>query len=513
MADLTREVVDVVVVGAGHNGLVAAALLADAGLDVLVLEQQPEPGGSVRTAELFPGYRCDLFSAIHPLGFVAPALRALGLTDHGLRWTHPPTVLAAARSAHDTVALYPDPQETADALGQRHRSDAQAWLELCAQWRRLRDPLLAAFLGPFPPVGAALRLARALGAAELLRFVRFLTLPADAMARELFAGEHARMLLLGNCMHGDVPVNAPVSGFAGYLLTMLAQDTGFPAPAGGAGALTAALVSRGAAAGAQLRTGVEVTGLQVRHGKVVGVHTAGGAKIGVRRAVVADVSASALYTRLLPPDAVPSRLRADLARYQPDNAVVKVNYAVSEPIPWISTDLRGAGTVHLGADERTLPYWNADLATGVPPERPFVLLGQMTAIDPSRSPAGTESAWAYTLMPQGRTDDGTAELIAERMDDVVEEHAPGFTRLLRGRNLQRPSDLSAANANLADGRIGGTMSLHQELVFRPTPALAGPDTPLPNLFLGSAAIHPGGAVHGACGAAAARAALRGTTVS
>jgi phytoene dehydrogenase-like protein len=505
---MVTETVDAVVVGAGHNGLVAAAMLADAGWDVLVLEQQLEPGGSVRTAEVFPGYRSDLFSAFHPLGFVSPVLRALGLADYGLRWTHAPTVLAAAMTAQDAVALYPDPQETARGLARHSPADARAWLDLTEQWQRLRDPLLNAVLGPFPPLRAGARLARELGSADLLRYLRFLTLPADTMAGELFDDPHARLLLLGNSLHGDVPMSAPLSGFTGYLLTMLAQDTGFPTPVGGAGALTEALVRRGAAAGARLRTGVAVTGIVVGDRRATGVRTADGATIRVRRAVVADVSAPALYRRLLPADAVPARLADDLRRFTADPPVVKVNYALSQPIPWTAPELRGAGAVHLGADERAMRYWHADLAAGTLPRQPFLLLGQMTTADATRSRPGTDSVWAYTLLPPGVADDDAAELLARRVDAAIEAHAPGFGDTIVGRNVQRPSDFAAANANLADGpRAGGTAALHQMLVWRPTPGLGGPDTPVRGLFLGSFAIHPGGAVHGACGAAAARAAL------
>lgn len=503
------ETVDAVVIGAGHNGLVAAAVLADAGWDVIVLEQQFQPGGAVRSAELFPGFGTDLFSAFHPLALVSPALRTLDLADHGLRWTHAPTVLAHARTPQDAVALYPNPEVTADALGHHHPDDARTWLRLVAQWRTLREPLLASFLGPFPPIRDGMRLARTLGTPELVRFARFLALPAETMARELFRSEHARLLLLGNAMHADVATNAPVSGVTGYLLTMLAQDGGFPTPVGGASALTAALVARGAAAGAQLRTGVEVTGIEVGGGRVRAVRTAGGATIGARRAVIADVSAPALYARLLAPDVVPDRIRDDLSTFEWDNAVVKVNYALDKPIPWNSPELYGAGTVHLGADEHGMVRWGADLATGTLPRQPFMLFGQMTTADPSRSQAGTESAWAYTLLPRGVCDDAAAELLAQRMDAVIEAHAPGFGAALVGRKIQRPSDFDGADANLTNGaRIGGTMQLHQQLIFRPMPGLGGPDTPVRGLFLGSSAIHPGGAVHGACGAAAARAALR-----
>jgi phytoene dehydrogenase-like protein len=150
----------------------------------------------------------------------------------------------------------------------------------------------------------------------------------------------------------------------------------------------------------------------------------------------------------------------------------------------------------------------ADLAAGTVPQSPFTLLGQMTTTDPTRSPAGTESVWAYTHLPRGMTGDAPADLLADRMEDMVEAHAPGFRDRVVGRHRQRPSDLAAADANLVGGALGGgTNQIHQQLLFRPVPGLGRTETPVRGLYLGSAAVHPGGSVHGACGANAAKAAL------
>jgi phytoene dehydrogenase-like protein len=295
----------------------------------------------------------------------------------------------------------------------------------------------------------------------------------------------------------------------GFLMLMLAQDTGFPVPVGGAGQLTAALVQRGTSAGAQVQCGAPVDAIDVRGDRAVAVRTADGRTIGVRRAVVADVSAPHLYQRLLPRDALPARLFQDLTHFIWDTPVVKVNYALDEPIPWRSESLRDAGTVHLGADGHGLIRWLADLNTATVPDNPFILFGQMTTADPSRSPAGTESAWAYTHLPRKRNDDASADRLAQSVDRVVEEHAPGFASHIVGRVVQRPSDLQAADANLGGGALnGGTAQLQQQLIFRPSPGFGRAETPIRNVFLGSASAHPGGSVHGVCGHNAAYAALR-----
>ena len=170
---------------------------------------------------------------------------------------------------------------------------------------------------------------------------------------------------------------------------------------------------------------------------------------------------------------------------------------------------REAGTVHLGADSHGLTRWLADLNTATVPDNPFMLFGQMTTADPSRSPAGTESAWAYTHLPREHNDDASADRLAQSVDRVVEEHAPGFASHVVGRVVQRPSDLQAADANLGGGAInGGTAQLQQQLIFRPSPGFGRAETPIRNVFLGSASAHPGGSVHGVCGHNAAHAALK-----
>ncbi|OBK49112.1 NAD(P)/FAD-dependent oxidoreductase [Mycobacterium sp. 1081908.1] len=513
MAD---ETADAVVIGAGHHGLVAASMLADAGWDVLVLEAQPEPGGAVRSAELTPGYITDLFSSFYPMTVASPAMAALHLEDHGLRWSHAPAVVGHPRSAadDDPPIIYRDPARTASELARREPADGDNWWRAVELWRKISSPLLDAMLAPFPPVRPMLRLLRKLGTADAVRLARLLIQPANTMVDELFDGEAPRILLLGNAMHADAPPDAPISGAMGFLMTMLAQDVGWPVPVGGSGQLTAALVNRARSAGARIECGENVSGIRVRGGRAVAVTTAGGRTVRARRAIVADVTAPRLFCDMLPADAVPAGLRRELEHYVWDPPVVKVNYALDGPIPWRSESLRGVGTVHLGADADGLVRWMADLNTRVVPERPFMLLGQTTAADPSRSPTGTESVWAYTHLPRNVADDAAAERLAKSVDRVIEEHAPGFGAAVIDRFVQRPSDLEASDANLHLGALnGGTAQLQQMLIFRPAPGLGRAETPVEGLYLGSASATPGGSVHGACGRNAANAALAAAGVT
>ncbi|MFI7587423.1 phytoene desaturase family protein [Spongisporangium articulatum] len=513
----TNATADAVVIGAGPNGLVAAAMLADAGWDVCVLEAADEVGGAVKSQELQPGYVTDLYSAFYPMAAASPYIRALALEDHGLTWRHAPAVLAhpSGPDADAAAVLYRDPHRTADGLDRDHPGDGRAWLDLLAQWQRIREPFLHLLFSPFPPVRGTVGLLRAVGTRDALRLARTLMLPVARLGTELFGGRHGPLLLTGNAMHADVPVVAPGSGAFGWLMSMLAQDVGFPVPEGGAGRLAAALLRRAESAGAQVVTGCQVEGVEVRGGRAVGVRLAGGGRLRARRAVLADVAAPTLYRSLLPADAVPRRLLEEIdGLFTADLPTVKVNWAVRGRVPWQVPGLAEAGTLHVGADNGQLALWSAALSTGQPSDITFQLMGQLAVADPTRAPEGHETLWAYSHLPRGNPDAGAAERLAERMEETVERHAPGFRDLIGTRLRQLPQDLEADDANLLDGAInGGTAQLFQQLVFRPTPGLGRPETPVAGLYLASAGAHPGGGVHGGPGGIAATAVLHGAALA
>lgn len=502
--------VDAVIIGSGPNGLVAANALVDAGWEVLVLEAQDSHGGAVRTAEVTaPGFRTDLFSAFYPLAAASPLIQGLHLEDHGLQWLHAPRVLSHALDDGRAAVLHRDASATAASLDTFAPGDGEAWIRLVEAWQRIRDPLLDALFTPFPPVVSAARLLRRTGISGALDLARLAVLPVRRLSDENFRGDGGGLLLTGNAMHADVPPDAAGSGVFGWLLAMLGQDVGFPVPEGGAGALADSLVARLVARGGQLETGKPVRRIHVAGRRAVGVRTAGGENVRARYAVLADVTAPELYQDLLEPGRVPARLLADLERFQWDHPTFKVNWALERPIPWTADGPHGAGTVHLGVDRLGFTDVAADLARGDVPARPFLLFGQMTTADPTRSPAGTESAWAYTHVPHGLSwgQEAVDEQVA-RMEEAVARVAPSFAALVVGRHAQSPAALEAGNENLRGGAVnGGTSAVHQQLFFRPTPGLGRPETPIEGLFLASASAHPGGGVHGACGWNAARAAL------
>ncbi|MFE9907245.1 phytoene desaturase family protein [Streptomyces clavifer] len=514
---------DAVVIGAGPNGLVAANLLAAEGWSVEVLEAQPEPGGAVRSDRgVHPDYVSDLFSAFYPLAAASPVFGGLELQQEGLTWSRAPRVLAHPLPDGRCAVLEQGAEDTAAGLDTFAAGDGAAWLDLCGTWNRLGPDILRALFTPFPPVRSVVRLAARLRTSGGLRLARTMVLPVRRLGEEDFRGEAAGLLLAGNALHADLGPEAAGSGGYGWLMSMLAQTYGFPVPVGGAGALTAALVRRLERYGGAVRCGERVTEIVVRGGRAVGVRTAGGEAVPAARAVLADVSAPALYGDLVDAQHLPDQLLSDLRRFQWDFATFKVDWALSGAVPWTAEEASTAGTVHLADGVDGLTRFAAQIATGLVPDRPFLLVGQMTTADATRSPAGTESAWAYTHVPHrikgdagedgltGRWDRREQEAMADRVENEVERWAPGFRSRIISRRLLAPPTIESMDANLFGGAInGGTAAAHQQLVFRPTPGTGRPETPVKGLYLASSSAHPGGGVHGAPGANAARAALRG----
>jgi len=498
------EQADAVVIGAGHNGLVAANLLADAGWDVLVVEATADPGGAVRSGFVTaPGYLSDLFSSFYPLGYASPVMRDL---DLGIDWTHAPDVLTHLFPDGRAATLSRAVERTMASMERFAPGDGERWLRAYEEWRSISPDVLAAMFRPFPPVRAGLSLARRLGAGGSLRLGRRLVLSARELGRELFRGEGAMLTLAGCALHTDLSPEDAGGGIFGWLLAMLGQESGWPVPVGGAQQITTALVRRFRG---RIRYAAPADRVLVARGRAMGVRLAGGELVRARRAVLADVPAPALFLDLVGPDRLPPRLVEDLDHFRWDGATVKVDWAVSGPVPWKNPAAAGAGTVHLGADLDGLTRYAADLATGAVPPQPFLLIGQMSTADPTHSPPGTESLWAYTHLPH-RSSWAAAEILehVDRMTAVIEEHAPGFGTLVAGRHVFGPADLEKADPSLVGGALGGgTAAAYQQLFLRPVPGLGRADTPVDRLFLASSSAHPGAGVHGAPGANAARAAL------
>lgn len=474
---MTRATYDAVVVGAGPNGLAAAVELARHGLSVLVREAAAEVGGAARTEELtLPGFRHDPGSAIHPLGAGSPFFASLPLAEHGLEWVHPETPVAHALDGGRAVALARSVDETARGLG----PDGAAYRDLVGpfvrSWPTFRDQVLDTPLhAPRDPLLMA-------------RFGMRALRPATKLARTTFRTPEARALIAGNAAHSALPLEQSPSAAIALVLLVAAHAVGWPAPRGGAGAITQALASYLRALGATIEAGAPVRSVE---------------ELPEARAIFLDLTPRQVVAVAGP--RLPSGYRARLEAWRYGPGAFKVDWALDGPIPWSAEACRRAGTVHLGGTleeiaEAEVEPWRERVHVA-----PFVLLAQPSTFDPTRAPEGKHTAWAYCHVPNGWDGDAT-----DAIERQIERFAPGF----RGRILQRvsrgPVELEAWNPNLVGGDVNGGAFTLQQTLARPVVSLAPWAAPVPGLYLCSSSTPPGGGVHGMCGWHAARTALRRT---
>ena len=496
---------DAIVIGAGPNGLTAAITLARGGRSVLCVEAAATLGGAATTAELtLPGFRHDVFSAVHPAGIASPAFAELDLERHGLRWIQPELAMVHPLPGGRAAALSQDLAYTVESLDALGAGDGQRWRALVAPYLRHFEAVRATMLAGFPPAAGPTRLLAGFKLQGSLEFVRLLLMSAEALAGEVLRGDGAAWLY-GSSLHGDAPLDGAGSAIAGVWLNVLGHAVGWPSPEGGAGQITAALASCLHEIGGETRANAPAVQILAHRRRVTGVQLAGGERIAART-VIATTTPHVLVK--LAGDALGDAYTRRALRFRYGPQTVKLDWALDGPIPWSNEDARRAGTVHVGGTVAQLRGALREVAAGRLPEQPFLLCGQQTIADPTRAPAGKHTAWAYTHTPPGVGWSSELERFADAVENQIERFAPGFRDRVLARHVMAPHDLESRNASLPGGDVGHGSYAMDQLIFRPVPSLNPYSTPLRGLFIGSASTFPGGAVHGVNGRAAARAALR-----
>lgn len=464
---------DAVVIGSGPNGLAAAITIAREGGSVLVVEGAESPGGGLSSQELTgPGLRHDLCSTIHTLGAGSPFMRTLPLHEHGLEWVHPEVLLAHPVSPESAALLVRSVEDTANGLG----ADGDAYRSLIgpivSQWDNLEGSVLGPILSwPRHPL-------------SLARFGIRAALPATLTARRFQTAE-AAALFTGCAAHAFLPLSRPFTTAFGLLLTAVGHRYGWPFARGGSQNLADALASYLASLGGEIETGRTITDL---------------ADLPPSRVVLADVSPGALADLLA--DRVPPEMLKRYRSFRHGPAAYKIDYALSEPVPWINPDLARAGTIHLGGKVAAVAASESANWSGTPPARPFTLVCQPTQFDTSRSDDGRHALWVYGHVPHASTADHLGAIEA-----LITEMAPGFRDVVLARAIHTPADLEARNPNLVGGDIAGGAHTMSQLVFRPVPRADPYTTPLDRVFLCSASTPPGAGSHGMCGHLAAQSAI------
>src|SRR5690625_4060153 len=309
---------------------------------------------------------------------------------------------------------------------------------------------------------------------------------ADLLTRTQSSGPRARALFGGIAGHSLLPLSHPITGALGLVLTIAGHAVGWPITEGGSQGIADALASILEAHGGEIVTGQRIDSLD---------------ELPAADAILLDLTARPVLE--VAGEYLPPGYRRQLAHYRYGPGVFKIDWALSEPIPWRAPECRLSATVHLGGTFEEIAASARRAWLGEPEERPFVLLSQPTLFDPSRAPEGKHTAWAYCHVPNGSTVDMTAAI--ERQ---VERFAPGFRETILARSTFTAAEMEEYNPNLVGGEINGGAETLYQFAFRPARRLDPYRTPTEGLFLCSSSTPPGGGVHGMCGYNAARSVLR-----
>lgn len=462
---------DITVVGSGPNGLAAAVICARAGLSVQVVEAQPTFGGGARTAAdpEFPGVAHDVCSAVHPLALASPFLAAFDLPARGVTFATPEIAYANPVPGRPAAVAYRDLERTCAEL-----DHGGSWRRLLGPLAENADAVVALLLGDKRSAPTSLRSSIQVGLRALAQGT-----PAWGQLR----GNDARALFTGVAAHTSTPMPSLASAGAGLLLATLAHSVGWPIPVGGSRAITDALIADLRAHGGELTAGAEVT------------EPPGGV-------VLYDTAPTALLE--IYGDALPAGYANALRRYRFGAGVAKVDFVLSDDIPWSDARLARAPTLHLGGTRARMATAEADVAGDRHARWPMILAASPHVADPGRIDAeGRRPLWTYTHVPSGSPVDQTGTVT-----EIFERFAPGFGDTVVAARSVPAARLSEHNANYVGGDIGIGATSAWRAVAGPTPRLNPWATPLSRVYLCSAATPPGSGVHGMCGYYAARTVLR-----
>lgn len=515
---MTRH--DVIVVGAGINGIVAAATLARAGRDVALLDRNDRIGGFIDSGELTePGFVHDTYSSWHPLFVGGPGFATFGedLARHGLTYRNTDgAVTASVGDDGRAVIAHRYPALTAAALPQP--GDAEAYLGMIEGFGRVA-PAVGAAMGANArrPGGmlAVLDMMRRAGLSDAEALARDVASSGRAYCARRFAGDEVDRLWVPWLLHNGL---TPDSALGGFLTPVFAASThagGLPVVEGGAARFLDAWEALLAELGVTVVTGAEVERILVggSRPRATGVQVCGGARYRADEAVLASVSPGALYQRLLPADVVtPARARG-AEQYRAGRAAMQIHVSLDAPMTWSDPALDEVPLVHVSDGSTTGAIACAEAQAGLLPRTPTVVVGRQHVLDPSRVPEGRGSLWlqlqevpsrpvgdaAGTIAADGQWTDDVARAYTERVLDRIAQHAPSLAGSVREIRILTPADLEARNPNAIGGDpYGGSAELDQELLWRPFPAGAA-STGVAGLHHIGAAVHPGPGLGGGSG--------------
>jgi phytoene dehydrogenase-like protein len=498
---------DAVVVGAGINGLAAALHLAIKGWKVAVVERAAAAGGAVKTDEItLPGFRHDLYAMNLSLFAGSPFFAAHKdrLIAHGLSFVSAEQCFATAFADATWLGVEKNAEANADRIARLSPADAERWRGMSAAFAQ-DAPHIFALLGSPLPSWQALRVAfaawRARGTAWVADTVRLLVSSPREWLDDNFDNEKLKTMLAVWGMHLDFPPDCAGGALFPYLESMADQTFGMALGRGGAATIVSALTGALAAAGGEVRLNAPVRAVAIDGGAAKGVVLASGERIEAARAVIANLHPRVLFGRLIPDSAAAPRL----VKFRPGAATMMIHFALGELPAWrAGAALRRFAYVHLAPSLAAMAKTYTEALDGLLPGEPALVVGQPTAIDPSRAPAGKHVLWVQVrVLPAqvrgdaahsitGTTWDAVKEAYADRVTGIIERYAPGFGANVLARTVHSPADLERDNPNLIGGdSLGGSHHLDQNFFFRPAFGWSRYRTPVERLYMVGASTWPG----------------------
>ncbi len=524
---------DAVFVGSGINSLVAAALLANKGWRVCVLERNDYLGGAIRTAEITAsGFLHEVFSCWHPLFVLSEAYATLNseLEKRGLSYTTSDVVTGTLYPDGQSVIMQRDLEETTANLERCASGDGRAWqqdLSSFEQESSIGLNLLSTELAS--PAGFMLALRAGLhfqGIHGMIAYAASLLQTSRDWLQETFSSPLTHGLFAPWVLHTGVGPDAASSGFMNRAIAAVLQRTGLPVPVGGGSRLVSSLAEIISDSGGTCLVNSEVKQVLVSRGQAQGVRLADNDIITAQRAVVCDVTPPHLYDQLLSETMVPQQLQVEARHFRfSKRAGMQVHYALSRPPQWRGDErLAKVPVVHLtpGLDGVSRAVNEAE--RGLLPAYPTIVCGQPVAVDPTRAPTGCSILWIQLQevpsVPRGDSkseiDTGNGiwteslrEHYADRIQSRLSEHIKDFESSIIARVVLSPADIENSNRNLHGGDIySGSCTLDQNFIWRPRPRLTGHKTFIKSLYHIGASTHPGPGLGAGSGIIVAKELLR-----
>ncbi|MEV3965615.1 NAD(P)/FAD-dependent oxidoreductase [Nocardia sp. NPDC050193] len=502
--------VDIIVVGAGINGLVAAAELAEAGHSVLVVDAATRIGGFIDSGDrTLPGYVHDTFSSWHTLFVSSGAYSVLGraLHDRGLVYRNSDEMVTAATAEDGRVVIaYRDPMRTAEQF--EHAADRQAYAEMLGDMQKRADIVFGVMGRELRSAGSLAlvwQLIRRLGRSGGEQLIHDALASGRAYLRNRFVGWEVDRLWTPWLLHAGLGPDQATGGIMLPLMAMAVHGSGLPVVEGGARNFVAAFDDLLRTHGVLFELGNPVDRILVDRGRAIGVGI-GDTTIHARRAILAGVGPKALYCDLLPENSVPSAVRAEAGRYRYGRGAMQVHVALDGPVKWSDSRLDAVPLVHVGTGANGTGVACAQAEAGLLPQEPTIVVGQQHVLDPSRVPVGKGALWIQLQeVPFEPVGDAAGEFVATNgwdralKDDYVhrvlrriDRLAPGLTDAVAAVDIIAPTDLARANLNAVRGDpYGGSAELDQNLLWRPIPRASAHRTSVQNLWHIGASTHPG----------------------